>query len=237
MCSYSVSLWHMNSEKDIKDCGAKGNASILQNGEFLAPILRIENCTDYDLPAFTVEYVIDDIQKGRWQVKSLAKGITQLLWITDKVPQIAYEFGVHTINYSILGNTVCSFTWAVENHAFDWLTSLSCSAILQMYNNNTFVKKGGLLGRKSLLEKKQYYSPALYLKNNLGSSTPTFEIECTIDGYSGISWANCSLKADETRYYYLSEERARRYMNIGKHLIIYSIKGQVICRLEWEIKL
>ena len=216
MCSYSVSLWHMNSEKEIKDCGAKGDASILQNGEFLAPLLKIENCTGFDLPAFTVDYVIDNIQKGNWQIKPLAKGITQLLWITNKVPQIAHEFGMHTISYSILGNTVCSFSWTVENHSFDWLTSLSSSAMLKMYKDNTFVKKVGLLGRKSLLEKEQYYCPVLCLHNTLNSNTPSFEIECTTDGNSGISWGSCSLKAGETRYFNFSEETARRYMNIGK---------------------
>ncbi len=237
MCSYSASLWQMVSEKRTTECGSRGDASVLQSGDYFTPVFKIENHSGYSLSAFTVEYVIDGVESGKWSIDSLNDGIIQLLWLTNKVPQIAANYGHHAIEYSILGHVVCSFSWFVENHKYDWLTALSSSVTLKQYKGDTFIKRSGLLGRKSLLEREQYYCPELTLKNNLASHTPEFTIECTIDGRSGISWANCSLKSEEIHNYKLSEGTARQYMSIGIHTITYSAFGQIIGKLKWEIKL
>ena len=237
MCSYSVSLWQMVSEKRTNECGSRGDSSILQSGDYFTPVFKMENHSGYSLPAFTVEYVIDGVEKGKWTIDSLNDEIVQLLWLTNKVPQIATNYGHHAIEYSILGHVVCSFSWFVENHKYDWLTSLSSSATLKQYKGDMYIKRVGLIGRKSLLEREQYYCPVLTLKNNLASGTPSFTIECTIDGHSGISWANCSLKPEEIRNFTFSEDTAQQYMGIGKHTITYSAFGQIIGKLDWEIKL
>ena len=237
MCSYSASLWQMVSEKRTKECGSRGDASILQSGDYFTPVLKMENHSGYSLPAFTVEYVIDGIERGNWTIDSMDDGVIQSLWLTNKVPQIAANYGHHSIVYSILGHEVCSFSWFIENHKYDWLASLSCSAALQQYKENTYIKRVGLLGRKSLLEKEQYYSPVLTLKNNCMSDTPAFAVKCSIDGHSDTSWANSTIKPGEIRNYKFGFDTAQQYMGIGKHTITYSVFDQVIGKLDWEIKL
>ena len=145
-------------------------------------------------------------------------------------------FFVHSISYSLFGKVVCTFTWYIRNVQFDWLAAISSSAALRVGKANTLGRNVGKLGRKSALENEEFYTPTLFLKNNQSIKTPSFIVDCKLDGVT-YSWDNCTIDANQSMTYKIGEEAAKKHMGIGKHKISYSISGNLLCQLDWEIRI
>ena len=241
MCRYTASLWHISSSsKPFKEYGIRGDASILKQGEWFSPVLKVDNYSGIVLPKFQVVFCIDGIEKGTWTIPELVdnKKGAYWNWLKRSQPSVSNNFGFHTITYSVLDNVVCTFNWQVTNPALDWILGLSYSAYLIKRQKNTNQQiVVGMLGRKSLLDQGEYYTPKLLITNISANSTPGFSIDYYVDDLTKKKTLSFdTIKPNNSSATILNEFDGTNFMEIGKHFIIYQISGVVVCKFEWEIK-
>lgn len=214
--------------------GATVHPSMLKEGEWFSPVLLLDNNSGIDSPDLSVSCTIDGVDSSSWSSFSNRDGYVTTLYLSENNAAKCSEPGSHYAVFTVNGIEVGRVNWTVTSGSqsgLGYVTSFyrrNDQELIAEYGANATVDP-------SMLGSGEWFTPTLDIINEGSTASPELNVSCTIDGTDSSSWSPVTFQAGDARTLSLGKNNANRCKEIGSHTAVFTVNGQQVASVSWNV--